>query len=219
MFTAEFRRSPFVISLGGLMALAVVRQLHERRAAASPDEIAAFETDVFSGFVLARASAGLSDSTIRGDAGHIEQIRAWFGRPLWEMQPPDADRYFGAALRGKSKGTHLARAQALSTYFEFLDLRFRAEVYAVMGRPVESPLDEMNRPRGRKEMALRIPPGEREVEALFSGWRSDLVTFRKFGPTARSYAAMRYADAARRLLTNEPDQDFPADGGRPDRGM
>jgi hypothetical protein len=79
------------------MAMAVVRQLHERRLPASPDEVAAFETDVFSGFVLARSSAGLSDSTIRGDTGHLEQMRSWFGRPLWEMQPPDADRYFGAA--------------------------------------------------------------------------------------------------------------------------
>lgn len=173
------------------MGLAVVRQLHERRTPASPDEIAGFETDVFSGFVLARASAGLSDSTIRGDTGHLEQIREWFGRPLWEMRPPDADRYFGAALRGMAKSTHLARAQALSTYFEFLELRFRAEVHALVGRPLECPLDEMNRPRGRKEMALRIPPGDREVEALFSGWRSDLVTCRKFGPTARSYAASR----------------------------
>ncbi|MGC5322358.1 tyrosine-type recombinase/integrase [Micromonospora arida] len=174
------------------MALAVVRQLHERRAPASPDEIAAFETDVFAGFVLARASVGLSDSTIRCDTGHLEQIRSWFGRPLWEMQPPDADRYFGVALRGTAaKATHLARAQALSTYFEFLELRFRAEVYALMGRPLECPLDEMNKPRGRKEMALRIPPGEREIEALFRGWRDDLVTCRKFGPTARSYAASR----------------------------
>jgi hypothetical protein len=39
---------------------------------ANEDELADFETDVLSGFELARASAGL--------------IRDWFGRPLWEMQ-------------------------------------------------------------------------------------------------------------------------------------
>lgn len=173
------------------MGLAVVRTLHERRVPASPDEVAAFETDVFAGFVLARASAGLSDATIRNDTGHLEQIRTWFGRPLWEMQPPDADRYFGSALRSAAKATHLARAQSLSTYFEFLDLRFRAEVGALMGRPLQCPLDEMNRPRGRSEMALRIPPGDDEIEALFDGWRTGLVTCRKFAPTARSYAAAR----------------------------
>ena len=58
-----------------------------------------FETDVLAGFVLARASAGLADSTIRNDTGHLELIRGWFGRPLWEMQPADADAYFGRVLR------------------------------------------------------------------------------------------------------------------------
>lgn len=65
------------------MGLSVVRDLRERRALASPEEIADFETDVLSGFVLARAAAGLADSTIRGDVANLEQVRAWLGRPLW----------------------------------------------------------------------------------------------------------------------------------------
>ena len=63
------------------MSLAVVRDLREARAPAGPDELAAFETDVLAGFVLARAAAGLSDNTIRSDVLHLEQLRAWFGRP------------------------------------------------------------------------------------------------------------------------------------------
>ena len=38
----------------------MVRDLREARAPAGPDELAAFETDVLAGFVLARAAAGLS---------------------------------------------------------------------------------------------------------------------------------------------------------------
>ena len=49
------------------MALTLVRDLRELRAPATEDELADFETDVLSGFVLARASAGLVDSTIRND--------------------------------------------------------------------------------------------------------------------------------------------------------
>jgi hypothetical protein len=49
------------------LGLALVRDLRELRAPSSADEIAAFETDVLAGFVLARASAGLADSTIRND--------------------------------------------------------------------------------------------------------------------------------------------------------
>jgi hypothetical protein len=65
--------------------------LRHRRSAQSSclifNETGQFETDVLAGFVLARAAAGLADSTIRYDTGHLELIRGWFGRPLWEMQP------------------------------------------------------------------------------------------------------------------------------------
>lgn len=105
------------------MGLAVVRDLREYRGPTTPEEIEDFATDVLAGFVLARASAGLADGTIRSDVGHLEQVRAWFGRPLWEMEPADADAYFGKVLRGSAKGTRLARAQALTTFFAFLELR------------------------------------------------------------------------------------------------
>lgn len=173
------------------MGLAVVRDLREYRAPATPEEIADFATDVLAEFVLARASAGLADGTIRSDVGHLEQIREWFGRPLWEMDPADADAYFGKVLRGAAKGTRLARAQALTTFFAFLELRHQAEIHALTGRVVECPIDEMNKPRGRKQAALRIPPTEAEVARLFAGWREELASCRKFAPTARNYVAAR----------------------------
>jgi hypothetical protein len=113
--------------------LAVVRDLREVRAPAGPEEIERFETDVVAGFVLARAAAGLSDSTIRGDVSHLEQVRSWFGRPLWDMAPGDADAYFGTVLRGAPSGTRLARAQALKTYFEFVELRHKVEIHQMTG--------------------------------------------------------------------------------------
>ena len=57
------------------MALALVRDMREHRVPASAEELADFETDVLAGFVLARASAGLADSTIRNDANHLALIR------------------------------------------------------------------------------------------------------------------------------------------------
>ncbi|WP_274915248.1 hypothetical protein [Streptomyces sp. WZ-12] len=65
------------------LALAVVRNLREYMAPVSEKERAEFETDVLSGFVLARALAVWIDSTICNDTNHLELIRAWFGRPLW----------------------------------------------------------------------------------------------------------------------------------------
>jgi hypothetical protein len=63
------------------LTLAVVRDLRVARAPATPDDLEALETDVLAGFVLARAAAGLSDGTISSDVVHLEQTRAWFGRP------------------------------------------------------------------------------------------------------------------------------------------
>jgi integrase/recombinase XerD len=176
---------------GSWVSLAVVRDLQEVRVPASAEELAGFETDVLAGFVLARAAAGLADATISREVVQLEQTRAWFGRPLWELEPADADAYFGKVLRTAAKGTRLARAQALKTYFAFLELRHQVELHRLTGRVVQCPIDEMNRPRGQGKAALRIPPSAEQVARLFAGWRQDLASCRKFAPTARNYAAAR----------------------------
>ena len=57
------------------------------------------------------------------------------------------------------------------------------------GRIVECPIDEMNRPRGRQQAKLRIPPTAAQVDRQVAGWREELATCRKFAPAARNYAA------------------------------
>ncbi|MCX4571695.1 hypothetical protein OHB41_00370 [Streptomyces sp. NBC_01571] len=69
------------------------------------------------------------DGTIRGDVGHLDQIRSWFGRPPWDMDLADADAHFGKMLRGSPSGTRLARSQALTTHFMFLELRHKVEIH------------------------------------------------------------------------------------------
>ncbi|MFE7216201.1 hypothetical protein ACFY0A_42180 [Streptomyces sp. NPDC001698] len=51
-----------------MAALAVVRDLREHWAPASAEELERFETDVLSGFVLARASAGAWSTCSAGPA-------------------------------------------------------------------------------------------------------------------------------------------------------
>jgi integrase/recombinase XerD len=173
------------------LSLAAVRDLRERRPPASAEELEQLEVDVLAGFVLARASAGVTDGTIRGELSNLEQLRAWFGRPLWELQPADADAYFGRVLRRAPSGTRLARSQALRTYFEFLELRHKVELYQLTGRVVACPIDELNRPRGRKDARLRIPPHGEELASFFAGWAAELATCRKFAPAARNYTAAK----------------------------
>jgi hypothetical protein len=52
-----------------------VRDLGEHPGVGEREELAGFETNVLAGFVLARASAGLADSTICNETGHLELIR------------------------------------------------------------------------------------------------------------------------------------------------
>jgi len=173
------------------LSLAVVRDLRVARAPVTAEDLAALQTDVLAGFVLARAAAGLPDGMIASDVLHLEQVRAWFGRPLRDMEPADADAYFGKVLRDTAKGTRLSRAQALKTCFLFPGLRHKAEIHQVTGRIAGCPVDEMNRPRGRQQARLRIPPTAAQVGRLFAGWREDLATCRKFAPAARNYTACR----------------------------
>ena len=110
------------------MTLSVVRDLREQRSPTTDEELTDYETDLLAGFVLARASAGLADSTIRNDTNHLELIRDWFDRPLWEMQPADADMYFGKILRDARPATRTGRAGSLAVFFEFLTLRHAVEL-------------------------------------------------------------------------------------------
>ncbi len=173
------------------MGRAPVAELRAARPAETSDSLEDLETDLLSGFVLARASAGMADQTIRHDLMYLEQVRTWLGRPLWTMQPPDADRYFGEALRSAAPNTKAGKASTLAIYFRYLELRHKVEVYHRTGHLVECPLDELNRPAVTFESVLRVPPAAAEMQALFSGWRSELATCRKYGTTARNYAAAR----------------------------
>ncbi|MEJ8660784.1 hypothetical protein [Streptomyces sp. MS1.AVA.4] len=103
------------------MALAVVRDLRPELRLETSEEVAAFEQDLLAEFVLARASAGVLDDTIRGDVGPVLGLREWFGRPLWEMEAHDLDRYFGRHRRDSASGTKVRQAAAFAVFFEFLE--------------------------------------------------------------------------------------------------
>lgn len=77
------------------MGLALVKDLRELRAPLGAEQIEQFETDV-----LARAAAGLADSTIRNDTGNLELIRSWFGRPAGRRRQRDADARPGRRALG-----------------------------------------------------------------------------------------------------------------------
>lgn len=175
------------------MGLAAVRDLRPELRLTTPEAVEAFEQDLLAEFVLARSSAGTEDKTIRTDLSAICELRDWYGKPLWEMAPQDMDRFFGGKHRSAMQTTKARKAQAIGIFFEFLEMRHQADIHAATGIVVETPLDELNRPRGNVHARLRIPPSSPEIEQLFSGWRADLGSVRKYAPSVRSYTAMRLA--------------------------
>jgi site-specific recombinase XerD len=185
--------SSVIVEEGTWMTLAAVRDLRPQLRLETPEEVEGFEQDLLAEFVMARASAGITDATIRGDVAAVIELREWFGRPLWQLAPKDLDKFFGRDQREKASGTKVRKAAAFAVYFEFLELRHQPGIHAATGFVVESPLDEVNRPRGGTHSRLRIPPTGREVERLFTGWRSDMTSARKYAPAARNYTALRLA--------------------------
>lgn len=118
---------------GGFVSLAIVRDLRPELRLTTPEELAAFEQDLLSEFVLARASAGISDGTVAGDVSVIVEVPSWFARPLWEMEPRDLDRFFGRHQQGMAHATKVHKAHSLSVYFEFLELRHKPAIHRVTG--------------------------------------------------------------------------------------
>lgn len=66
-------------------------------------------------------------------------------RPLWEVQPEDADTYFGKVLRDAKPSTRTGSAAAFAVFF--LELRHKVALHNLTGQVIECPLDEINPPR------------------------------------------------------------------------
>jgi len=94
-------------------------------------------------------------------------------------------------LRHIAKGTRLSRAQALKTFFVFLEMRHKVEIHQMTGRIVECPIDEMSRPprpaTGTARRGSRWCPTDRDglVRAITdfgAGWPSTLRHGPPLGP-------------------------------------
>ena len=192
------------------MALAVVHDLREARTPAGPDELAAFETDALAGLVLARAAAGLADSTIAGEVIHLEQVRAWLGRPLWTMQPADADAYFGQVLRSAAKGAHLLRAWLENRRTRWPGtanphLLINAQTALGTGPVSRTWATTTLRGHAATIEALRV---DRQLEEALATGADPLHLAVTFGIDPGT--AVRYASSARQLLQTAAEQQDPA---------
>jgi site-specific recombinase XerD len=173
------------------MGLAVVRSLDAPRRLASAEELEDYEQELVDQYLLAAVGAGIGDAAVGGDRPVIFEFIRFTGRPVWTARPGDADRFLAWQRRdlGRARLTVQKKAWALAHFFDFLVVRYQGDIRALTGHVVEQVIDEYNRPARADYGALRIPPADAEVEALFGAWREYLPAARKFLPAARDYLA------------------------------
>ena len=169
----------------------MVRSLDAPRRLTTWQEIEDFEQELVDQYLLAAVGAGSADSTVAGDRSALFEFIRFLGRPVWTAQPGDADRFLADQRRrlGLARLTVQHKAWALAHFFDFLVVRYQGDIHRLTGHVVEQVIDEFNRPAQADYGAARVPPGQDEVDVLFTGWRQWLPTARKFLPAARDYLA------------------------------
>lgn len=173
------------------VALTAVTSLGARRLA-SPEELDDFEQELVDQYALATAGAGVTDAHVAAERSVLFAFLGFLGRHVWTATPQDADRFLVHQRKdlGWARSTVQGKAWTLARFFEFLITRYQGEIHALTGHVLVQPIDEFNRPSKPDYGALvRVPPGDDEVDLLFSQWRDALPRARKFLPAARDYLA------------------------------
>jgi len=173
------------------MSLAVVRTLGSPRRLDTEQDREDFEQELVDQYLLAAIGAGSADGTVGADRAVLFEFIAFLGRPVWTTQAADVDRFLSRQRRelGRARLTVQRKAWTLGRFFDFLIVRYQGDIHVLTGCVVAQPVDEFNRPAQADYGAIRVPPSQREVEALFEAWRMWLPTARKFLPAARDYLA------------------------------
>ena len=174
------------------MALAVVRSLSTARSLRTPQEVEDFEQELVDQFSLAVVGAGATDGHVAGDRAVVFEFIRFLGAPVWTATPEDGDRYLVWLRRDRAqaKSTVQLKAWTVARFFDFVEARYQADIYALTGCVLVQPIDEFNRPaKAEYGSSTRVPPTSEEIDTLFGAWRDALPHARKFLPAARDYLA------------------------------
>ena len=173
-----------------------------------------FEQELVDQWSLALAGAGATDSHVSGERTTIVEFLRFVGRPLWTVQPADADRWLRSlrVTRGQAPSTVRDKAGAVARFYSFLLVRYQGDIHALTGAVISQPIDEFNRPA----KLTTVPDGA-------TGRRGDRHPSRHGGSPCRrrKYLLLRDYLAAslwRRGVANQRDPMLDIRDWRPDLG-
>ncbi|MEU1073582.1 MULTISPECIES: tyrosine-type recombinase/integrase [unclassified Streptomyces] len=172
------------------MSLAVVRSLSSVGGLRTQQDIEDFEQEIVDQYALAMAAAGLTDGHVSNARTAVIDFARSLPGPIWTASCDDADRFLTDLRReGRAANTRAGKAGMVAQFYDFMVSRYQGDIHALTGCVVEQPIDEFNRPPGRTQGEIRVPPSNTEVDLLFSQWRSSIPDARKYLPAARNYFA------------------------------
>jgi integrase/recombinase XerC len=172
------------------MGLAVVRNLASPRRLVTAFDNEEFEQEIVDQYAMSMAAAGITDGHIAASRSTIFKFARSLSAPLWTASCDDADRFLSAERqKNLSRSTVYEKAAVVARFYDFVIARYQGDIHALTGCVVEQPIDEYNRPKSPQNAAVRVPPAEPEVEALFTAWGQSLTEARKYLPAARVYFA------------------------------
>ena len=118
-----------------MSGLAVVRSLGTARSVRSLQELEDFEQELVDQYCLASLGAGLTDGHVAEDRTNLFELIGFLGVPLWAMTPDDADRYLTWLRRHRkqARSTVQSKAWAVAQFFEFLLVRYQADIHVLTG--------------------------------------------------------------------------------------
>ncbi|MEU0040958.1 site-specific integrase [Streptomyces sp. NPDC006333] len=140
----------------------------------------------------AREAAGLASVSVDGLVRPVVEVCEFLGVVPWRLTACEVDGYFAGSGRVAAV-TVRSKMARLDAYFEFLRVRFGAEVLSRFGVVVRSPVDVFNRPRHRGDFGVRVPPSRGAMEEFFARWRRELGGARKFRVGCRDYVMAKIA--------------------------
>jgi integrase/recombinase XerD len=180
-----------------VLSVARLRLIQNDGIARAADQVPdpdAYEAQCLEDYAASQQVRGFSPRTTQSAIPRIERFLAMCGCRAWEVTREDVDRVLSELVsKGSARATRREYVNDFKWFFEFLVARKAAEIEALFGYRLESPIDQFN---GSRHVSLDSPstlppPSPERLDAFFNFMRERIAAARKYKTAARDYVIFR----------------------------